>query len=148
MEGRWLSAWVEHLRPLAAASPPRDRLLHGDVQSTNVMVDPAALSYRALIDWGCAGWGDPAIDFLGMPLRCVPPAVAGHREVAPIDGDDTAEARIVWHHLALVLWFLPRGAVPGASWGEQPVAMLLDLLRFFAEAKDPRWRALGPPQPA
>jgi aminoglycoside phosphotransferase (APT) family kinase protein len=144
LEARWLRDWVERLRPMAAP-PPTPRLLHGDVQSTNVMVDPESPTYHALIDWGCAHWGDPAIDLLGTPLRCAPPVLAGHREIAELDGDDTAEARIVWHHLGVVLWFLPRGAVPGVAWGEQPIAMLLDLLRFFLETKEARWRSVGPP---
>jgi aminoglycoside phosphotransferase (APT) family kinase protein len=144
VEARWLLGWIDRLRP-ATASPARACLLHGDVQSTNVMVDPDGPTYRALIDWGCAQWGDPAIDFLGMPMRCVPAVLAGHREVMPVDGDETAEARITWQHLGLVLHFLPRGAVPGVAWGEQPVAMLFDLLRFFGEASEDRWRAVGPP---
>jgi aminoglycoside phosphotransferase (APT) family kinase protein len=144
VEARWLRAWVARLRPLVAP-PSTPRLIHGDVQSTNVMVDPAGGEYRALIDWGCAQQGDPAVDFLGMPLRCVPAVLAGHREVAPLDGDATAEARIVWHHLGVVVAFLRRGAVPGVAWGEQPVGMLVDLLRFFMEERGERWRAVGPP---
>jgi aminoglycoside phosphotransferase (APT) family kinase protein len=145
VEAAWLQAWVDRLRPLARP-PAVPRLSHGDVQSTNVMVDAAGPAYRALIDWGCAQWSDPAIDLLGMPLRCVPAVLAGHRTVAPFDDDETAEARAVWHHLATILWLLPRGAAPDASWGEQPTAMLMDLLRFFLETGDERWRSLSPPR--
>src|SRR5262249_36753770 len=144
VETRWLSRWIDRLEPTGApAAGPC--LVHADVQASNVMVGPDA-EYRALIDWGCAHRGDPAIDFLGMPLRAVPDVLAGHREVAPLDRDETAEARIVWYHLRAALWLMPRGAAPGCSWGEQPLAMLLDLLRFFLEDPGERWLALAPPR--
>jgi hypothetical protein len=44
-----------------------------------------------------------------------------------------------------VLHLLPRGAVPGVAWGEQPVAMLMDMLRFFLEVREEAWRAVRPP---
>jgi hypothetical protein len=40
---------------------------------------------------------------------------------------------------------MPRRAAPGYSWGEQPIAMLLDLLRFFLEGPGERWLAVAPP---
>jgi aminoglycoside phosphotransferase (APT) family kinase protein len=144
VEARWLGAWVARLRP--RIDPPAERrLVHGDVQATNVIVATGAGEYRALIDWGNAHWGDPAADFLGMPLRAVPFVLAGHREVAPLDRDETAEARIVWYHLRTALWLMPRGAAPGCAWGEQPIAMLFDLLRFFLEGPGERWLAVAPP---
>src|SRR5262249_19074523 len=87
-------------------------------------------------------------DFAGVPSRAVPFMLAGHREIAPLDADQTAEARIVWRHLQLALWSLPRGAVPSRSWAERPLAMLLEVLRFFADPPDERWRELGPIVPA
>ncbi|HEV8638211.1 MAG TPA: aminoglycoside phosphotransferase family protein [Chloroflexota bacterium] len=144
VEARWLSGWLDRLVQ-AAAPPAARRLVHADVQASNVMVGPDR-EYLALIDWGCAHWGDPVIDFIGMPLRAVPFVLAGHREVAPLDGDDGAEARVVWYHLRTALWLMPRGAAPGCSWGEQPTAMLLDLLRFFLEDPGERWRSVGPPR--
>ena len=78
--------------------PPVDRLLHRDAQATNIIVGSGG-AYRAILDWGCAGLGDPAWDCFGMPLRAVPFLLEGHREVAPLDGDETAEARILWRHL-------------------------------------------------
>jgi aminoglycoside phosphotransferase (APT) family kinase protein len=66
VEARWLHRWVERLRPLCG-EPARPRLVHGDVQSTNVMVEPIGPTYSALIDWGCAQWRDPAIDHQRWP---------------------------------------------------------------------------------
>jgi hypothetical protein len=60
------------------------------------------------------------------------------------DSDETVEARIVWRHLDLSLGMLPRGAVPGRSWAERPLPMLLEVLRFFLDPPNDRWRAIGP----
>ncbi len=143
LEVRWIGDWLDRLAP-AALQPTPTRFLHGDSQGTNVMVRPRPLSYRAVIDWGSTCLGDMALDFAGVPLRTVPAILAGHREVAPLDADDTAEARIVWRHLQLALWGLPKGTVPGHSWAERPLAMLLETLRFFADPPNERWRDLGP----
>jgi aminoglycoside phosphotransferase (APT) family kinase protein len=144
VEARWLTRWLDELAP-AALTPVTECLLHGDVQATNVMVASGSLEYLALIDWGSAGWGDPAWDFAGFPLRAVPWVLAGHREVAPVDGDETVEARILWRHLQLSLWLLRRSPQPGRSWAERPVAMFTEVLRFFLEGPGDRWRKLAPP---
>lgn len=141
-EARWLSRWLERLAPLATGPVP-NRFCHADVQMANLLVDPITRAYLALIDWGCAHWLDPAFDFLGMPLRAVPFILAGYRELASRD-DDVTEARILWRRLQLLLSVLPRGAAKGCSWGERPVAWLVDLLRFFLEQSDDAWRAVGP----
>lgn len=143
LEVRWLTAWLDRLAP-AATQPVPNRFLHLDVQATNVLVAPGTRDYVALLDWGCAGWGDPAWDFFGMPLRAVPYLLEGHRAVAPLDGDDTAEARILWRHLHAALRTLPRGAAPGMSWGERPLAWLLEIFRFFLDAPGGAWLALAP----
>jgi aminoglycoside phosphotransferase (APT) family kinase protein len=144
LEARWLRAWLERLAPAALPAPAVERFLHRDVQTTNVMVGLESLDYVAILDWGCASRGDPAWDFFGMPLRAVPFLLEGHREVAPLDGDDTAEARILWRHLQWSLAVFPRGATPGLSWGEHPFAWMLEVLRFFLDGPPPRWRALAP----
>jgi aminoglycoside phosphotransferase (APT) family kinase protein len=144
LEARWLGAWLERVAVAALPGPAVERLLHRDAQATNVIVGQESLAYVAILDWGCAGRGDPAWDFFGMPLRAVPFLLEGHREVAPLDSDDTAEARILWRHVQWSLAHLPRGAVPGQSWGERPLAWLLEVLRFFLDGPPPPWRALAP----
>jgi aminoglycoside phosphotransferase (APT) family kinase protein len=144
LEARWLGAWLERLAAAGAQPPATERFLHLDVQATNVMVRPGSLGYLAILDWGCAGWGDPAWDFFGLPLRAAPLVLEGHREVARLDGDDTAEVRILWRHLQYSLTVLPRGAAPGTSWAERPLAWLLEVLRFFLEPVPPGWRSLAP----
>jgi hypothetical protein len=143
LDARWIGDWLGRLAS-AALEPVPVRFLHGDTQATNLMVSTDPLGYEAVIDWGSAGIGDSALDFAGVPLRAVPFMLAGHREVALLDGDATVEARIVWRHVQLGIWTLPRGAVPGRSWAERPIPMLLEVLRFFADPPDERWRAVGP----
>ena len=146
LDARWIGHWFDRLAPVALTPVPA-RFLHGDTQATNLMVSGRPPRYEAVIDWGSAAIGDVALDFAGVPLSAVPYLLAGHREVAPLDGDATAEARILWRHLQLSIWTLPRGAVPGRSWAERPLPMLLEVLRFFVEPPDDVWRSLGPAEP-
>ena len=139
LEARWLSGWLERLAPVALA-PVARRFRHGDLQTTNVMIRRAALEYLALIDWGACGWGDAAHDFAGIPLRAVPSMLSGYRELAPLPGDDTAEARILWRHLQIALYLLGRPPQPGLSWAERPAAMMLETLRFFLDSPGGPWR--------
>src|SRR6478672_1954239 len=64
--------------------------------------------YGTLLDWAGAGWGDPAWDFAGVSLSVARPVLAGHRAVAPLSADATAEARIVWRHTQLALFGMRR----------------------------------------
>ena len=139
LEARWLSGWLERLAPVALA-PVARRFRHGDLQTTNVMIRRAALEYLALIDWGACGWGDAAHDFAGIPLRAVPSMLSGYRELTPLPGDDTAEARILWRHLQIALYLLGRPPQPGLSWAERPAAMMLEIMRFFLDSPGGPWR--------
>ena len=141
LEARWLSGWLERLAPEALA-PVAKRFRHGDLQTTNVMVRHGSLEYLALIDWGGAGWGDPAEDFAGIPLRAVPFVLSGHREMASLLSDETAEARILWRHLQISLYLLSRPPQPGLSWAERPTAMFIEVMRFFLDPPGERWREL------
>lgn len=68
----------------------------------------------------------------------------GHRDLATLDDDDSAEARILWRQLQLGLFTPPRGAVPGRSWAERPLAILIEILRFFLADPGGRWTHLRP----
>lgn len=142
-EARWLLRWLDRLAPAALAPVPL-RFCHADLQMANVMVTCASAGaapvYAALIDWGDAQWRDPAWDCAGIPLRAAPDVLAGHREVAPLDGDETAEARVLWRHLHLALATLERGPQPAHSWAERPLGMLLEVVRFARETTDERWK--------
>jgi aminoglycoside phosphotransferase (APT) family kinase protein len=142
-EARWLTRWLERLAPPARGLIPQ-RFLHGDSQATHVMVREGSLEYVAVIDWGGAGWGDPAWDFAGVPLRVVPFLLEGYRQITPLDDEENAEARILWRHLQLSLYLLRREPQPGRSWAERPLAMLLEIWRFFNESPGARWVAWAP----
>jgi aminoglycoside phosphotransferase (APT) family kinase protein len=143
VEARWFAAWFDRLASLAAV-PIRPRFLHGDVQATNVLVRPGSLEYTAILDWGNAGWGDPALDWVGLPTRAVPLVLEGYRDVLPTDDDLTIEARILFYHLWFALETLARPPQPDLSWAERPMSMLLELLRFMLNAPGSRWRELAP----
>jgi hypothetical protein len=79
-----------------------------------------------------------------MRAGAVPFMLDGYRESGEIDEDPDLEARIVWRHLQLGLVTLPRGRLPGHSWAERPLSMLLDTLAFFGAKPPHAWRDLGP----
>ncbi|HJQ28025.1 MAG TPA: phosphotransferase [Rubrobacter sp.] len=138
-EARWLADWLERLAS-AALAPVSRRFLHGDSQATNVMVSEG--SYLAVLDWGSSGWGDPAWDFAGVPIRVVPAMLEGYRGVAPLG--DGVEARILWRHLQLSLYLLRREPQPGRSWAERPLGMLLDVMRFLLDSPVQEWAEWTP----
>ena len=143
-EAGWFSEWLDRLAP-AALAPARRRFLHGDSQATNVIVEADSLRYLCVLDWGNSGWGDPAWDFAGVPLRVVPFMLESYREVAVPDGEETLEARILWRHVQLSLYLLRRDPQPGRSWAERPFGMLLDVVRFFLDGHGERWSRWAPP---
>ena len=138
-EARWLISWLDRLAP-AALSTRTLAFCHADVQAANVLVTPESCEYAALIDWGDAQWRDPAWDCAGMPLRAVPLILEGYRAVTPLQDDETAEARIIWRHLHLALALLGRGPQPDRSWGERPLGILLEVMRFCTDPPHGNWR--------
>jgi aminoglycoside phosphotransferase (APT) family kinase protein len=99
--GNEAAPWArDALRRLRPAVPPPDtfrRFIHGDVTATNVLVRDN--TFHSIIDWDDAGWGDPVMDLVSLPLRVIDAALAGYRSVMPVDGDETAEQRILWDKL-------------------------------------------------
>jgi aminoglycoside phosphotransferase (APT) family kinase protein len=57
------------------SATPR-HFLHADLHEMNIMSTPAG-TLLALIAWGDAGWGDPALDFPAVPLRMMSAAFEG-----------------------------------------------------------------------
>ncbi len=143
VEARWLGQWLDRLAPMLQ-TPRAEHFLHGDTQATNILVRPGSLDYLAIIDWGGCGWGDPALDFSGMPLRAVPDVLAGYRELAALPDDETVEARILLIHLHFALLNMRSGPRPRHSWGERPLGYVLDIMRFLLDAPSARWAELRP----
>jgi aminoglycoside phosphotransferase (APT) family kinase protein len=142
-EARWLEQWLDRLPPILE-TPPARRFLHGDTQATNILVRSDSLEYLALIDWGGCGWGDPALDFSGMPLRSVLDVLAGYREIAVLPSDQTAEARILRYHLHFALINIRNEPQPLRSWGERPLGYLLEIMHFLLTPLSERWAELRP----
>ena len=130
---RTLAGWFDQLRPAALAGQKYRRFLHGDAQIANVLAKPSG-EYSALIDWGDAGWGDPALDLRSVPARAVGLVLAGYREVAPLDGDESAEARIWWDHLWSAVYALRRDRTQRrGDWTRPPGARIVELLGLLAD---------------
>ncbi len=109
------------------------------------MVSTGAHSYLALIDWGSATWADAAHEPAGLPLRALPFLLKGYRQVAPMGGDDTAEARILWWQFRNALTCLERRPppdLPSLLWAERPLSQLLEIMRFLMSPQGQPWLCL------
>jgi Ser/Thr protein kinase RdoA (MazF antagonist) len=143
--GNEAAPWVRDvLHRLRSSVPPPDtyrRFIHGDVTATNVLVGDD--TFHSIIDWDDAGWGDPAMDLVSLPLRVIDAALAGYRSVMPLDGDDTAEERILWDKLVGALQRLRLAPEPPAAevW-PTPTGRLFDLLAGATDGEAPIIRRL------
>jgi len=90
-EARWAEALLDRLTPALGAEAPR-RFLHGDLLPMNILV-AAGGAFAAVIDWGDAGWGDPALDFWGIPPEHTDEVIRGYGEVAELDEATVDRAR-------------------------------------------------------
>jgi aminoglycoside phosphotransferase (APT) family kinase protein len=75
-----------------------DCFVHNDLQGMNIMCSRTG-HLRAIIDWGDAGWGDPALDFAAVPLDQMSSALAGYGPENRKGLGDAPEARFVWDRL-------------------------------------------------
>lgn len=94
-DASWLLDMLDTLASRACVEIPL-ALCHGDINASNVLVSTRTGIFMSLIDWAGAGWLDPVWDFSAVSLDVVPVMLAGHREIASIPVDETAEARIFW----------------------------------------------------
>lgn len=72
--------------------------VHNDVHELNILVGEVG---TVLIDWGDAGWGDPAHDFSTLPPAWITGALQSYETVRPLS--DSVRARIMWNQLGLAL---------------------------------------------
>lgn len=72
--------------------------VHNDLHEMNLMCTPAG-GLLALIDWGDAGWGDPALDFAAVPLGMMFAALDGYGDENRTKLGAFYEARIIWSKL-------------------------------------------------
>lgn len=85
--GAATAAWEDALTAPAWDRPPV--WLHGDLHAGNLLANNGRLS--AVIDWGCAGVGDPACDIMTAWLYLTPGARPAFR--ATLDPDDATWRR-------------------------------------------------------
>ena len=124
---RWFQRLCERLDEIIAVGPDAPRtFIHDDIKGDNVMIDRFGAVH--LIDWGDAGFGDPAHDFQSLPMRSIETALSGYRDVR--DGDPTLEARIIRRVIARSLSNLRRSPLLGPSWYRPIAANLTDILTF------------------
>nr|WP_237427112.1 aminoglycoside phosphotransferase family protein [Deinococcus xianganensis] len=130
---------------LLSENPPPARLafLHDDLHAGNLMVtDDGAVS--ALIDWGDAGWGDPALDLSYAGPLAVPDLLAGYHEASG-HADDALTLRVLAYTLDNATRYLtrqPEAHENGDLWYTRPATALMQLLRV--SSRIPQWQeALG-----
>ena len=121
-----IERWIEALRPAVAATTNRC-FLHNDIHDMNVICRQSG-SVLAIIDWGDAGWGDPALEFAQIPLAAVPFVMTGYESEAVDRLGELPEARVIWDKLDYALH------------GAQNDRRLLDELTHFVRTADDRWR--------
>lgn len=133
----WLREQFERLRP-EGPSHADPVLLHRDVIPSNVMVDDAG-EVTALLDWGCAEWGSPARDLVGLPLEDLPDLLSGYRTADSSDLE--LERDSLWYHLYLALARLLKepSTSEDRNWAAPRTATLLDLLAFTTGAGTEPW---------
>ena len=105
--GDAMSALIRQLEPHLAHSGPV-RFVHDDVHPWNVMCTREG-DLLALIDWGDAGWGDPTLDFVHVPLELIPSVVEAYESESSTGLGTFPEARFVWDKLWLAVGELIEG---------------------------------------
>jgi aminoglycoside phosphotransferase (APT) family kinase protein len=96
------AADIEHvlleLAPFVFDADQSRCFVHNDLHEMNVMCTSAG-GLLAIIDWGDAGWGDPALDFAAIPLDAIPAALEGYGPDGRARLGLAYKARIVWTKL-------------------------------------------------
>ena len=129
--GRLDAATVEEIAQLIRELAPHVagsgdvRFVHNDVHDMNVMCSPAG-ELLAIIDWGDAGWGDPTLDFAGIPLDAIPYALEGYESEAPGALGAFPGARFIWDKLQ---------AAMDAACDNRGHSVPLDAFRRFLRSK-------------
>jgi aminoglycoside phosphotransferase (APT) family kinase protein len=119
-------------------------LIHNDVHPWNLMVSDGG-ELEAILDWGDAGFGDPASDFASMPLDAAPAMLKGYADAGCAAGEDFM-ARMLRLGLNVMVWELreletelfTRGwwKLPPGGWSEAKA----QVVRCFPAFALPEWR--------
>lgn len=106
-----LDRGAKALRPAVEVSLAR-RFLHNDVHAMNIMCARDG-TLLALLDWGDAGWGDPALELAQVPFSAVPLVLQGCESEAHLD--NAVQARILWDKLCKVVEQFEKGGGRSSS---------------------------------
>ncbi len=117
------------------------RFVHNDMKPDNLMAD--ARGQLVLIDWGDAGFADPASDFCTLPLAAIAQVLVGYHEVTGATADPGLEQRIVRLAIGNAIYGLRRTARTGPSWYRPLAANISDLLSFATDQPDTWQRWIG-----
>ncbi len=148
-QGRWLTDWFDFLGERAAINV-EPVLLHGDVLPSNLIVG-ASGDVTALIDWGCAEWGDPVRDFVDLPTRALPSLLSGYRSARRALGlsgdspdDGFLEAGALWYQLFWAMAKLRKSSSTSEArnWSVPRQARFLEILRFVTGPLPRPWSDL------
>jgi hygromycin-B 7''-O-kinase len=137
-EADWATGLTARL--LSENPPPaQPAFLHDDLHAGNLMVtDDGAVT--ALIDWGDAGWGDPALDLSYSGPLAVPDLLAGYHEASGTEGD-ALTLRVLAYTLDNATRYLtrqPEAHENGDLWYTRPATALMGLLRVSPRV--PQWQ--------
>ncbi|GGN38291.1 hypothetical protein GCM10010842_21020 [Deinococcus daejeonensis] len=137
-EADWATGLTTRL--LSENPPPaQPAFLHNDLHAGNLMViGDGAVS--ALIDWGDAGWGDPALDLSYSGPLAVPDLLAGYHEASG-HADDALTLRVLAYTLDNATRYLarqPEAHENGDLWYTRPATALMQLLRVSPRV--PQWQ--------
>ncbi len=95
---REIEQLLDELAPHVLAAGHQPCFVHNDLHEMNVMCTRAG-GLIALIDWGDAGWGDPVLDFVAVPLEMMGAALEGYGTASRVGLGSFPEARIIWTRL-------------------------------------------------
>lgn len=133
----WLLGWLDRLEP-GLDRVPEPVFLHNDLHSFNTMIDLDPLALTAVIDWGDAGWGDPAIEFGFMPIWAVDWMLQGYERIRLVD--DGFFARLLWNDIGAALEASIKPWVEtDEPWQPLTSSRWINLIRFAAEPGGRRW---------
>ena len=124
-------AWFGSLLNDLAHPDAETCFVHNDMKPDNLMVNE--LGKLVVIDWGDAGFTDPATDFCTLPLAAAAQTLDGYREAGGATGDDGLEQRFVRLAIGNAIYGLRRTPDTGPSWYRPVAAHLSDLLLFATD---------------
>jgi aminoglycoside phosphotransferase (APT) family kinase protein len=117
---------LDELAPHVVAARGQRCFVHNDLHEMNVMCTRTG-ALLAVLDWGDAGWGDPVLDFVGVPPEMMAAAFDGYGEAHRARLGAGPEARIVWAKLHEAMETAIE--VPGTAIPLNPLRRLLDAMR-------------------